>query len=147
MQAFMDTGFGIGLLLLLPLSLVDNAAYTGFVLFRGERKNTAKVLLFGTLIISAISVSLAVGMVALKGRIVLSISAFFPLAIVMFWAWYFALIPQLIIRKVLSKGDSWIPSNRRIKMIIFRIILGVILPVAQYLVHGILGNIFGISSD
>jgi len=137
-------GFGVGLLFLGPLSLVENVTYTIFVLLLGERKNSTKVLLFGTLFISAISFSAGVALISPEP---LKLSYLPGLSLALIWAWYFALIPQIIIRKVSSKGDPRTPPNRQTKMIIFRIILTAVLPAVLYLVHGILGGIFGIPSD
>ena len=140
MQYFLISGFGAGLLFFFPLSLVENAAYTVFVLFRGERKNSTKTLLFGTLIIAAISFSIAL---ALIFRDPFKLSNILSFATVLIWSWYFVLVPQLIVRKVLLR----IPPNRRIGMIVLRAILTVVLPAGLYVVHAILGSILGIPSD
>ena len=128
----------------LPLSLVENAAYSVFVLFRGERQNSTKALLFGTLIISVVSTLIALALIA---GFPYRFFDLLPLAITIFWAWYFALVPQLIIRKALPKGDTKTLPDRRLKMILFRIVLTVVLPVGLYLVHGLVGFVFGLPSD
>lgn len=140
MQDFLISGFGAGLLLFFPLSLIENAAYTVFVLFLGERKNRAKTLLFGTLIIAAISFSIAV---ALISQVPFTLSSVLRFVIVLIWPWYFVLVPQLIVRKVLSR----IPPNRRTKMIVLRALLTVVLPAGLCVVHAILGSILGIPND
>ena len=137
-------GFGVGLLFLLPLSLLENAVYSVFVVFRCQRQNSTKALFLGTFIISVISISITL---ALIFRGPYSVSYFLPLTIALFWAWYFVLIPQLIIRKLLSKADTQTWLNRRFKMILLRIILTVVLAAGLYLIHGILGIIIGIPSD
>jgi len=144
MRSFLDMGFGVGFLFLLPLSLLENAVYSVFVVFRGQQQNSTKALFLGTFIISVISISITA---ALISRGPYSVSDFLPLTIALFWAWYFALIPQLIIRKLLSKADAQTWLNRRLKMILLRIILIVVLAAGLYLIHGILGNIIGIPSD
>lgn len=163
-NGFMTMGFGVGLLLLGPVSLVENAVYTTFVFFRGERRNTAKALLLGTLIISALSILIYIGLIVLTSEIGLIVltseraefsepqipfPVFFGLAVLIpiFWAWYFVFVPQIIIRKVLSKGGPGTAPNRRYTTVIFRIILTVVLPAALYITNGIMGHIFGIPSD
>lgn len=139
MQDFLISGFGAGLNLFFPLSLIENAAYTAFVLFLGERKNRTKTLLFGTLIIAAISLSIA----ALISQVPFTLSSILRFIIVLIWPWYFVLFPQLIIPKVLSR----IPPNRRIGMIVLRALLTVVLPAGLFVVHAILGSILGIPTD
>jgi hypothetical protein len=144
MRSFFYLGFGVALLFFFPLSLAENAAYSVFALFRGERQNSTKALLFGTFIISVISTSIAIAFIA---EVPFKFPGLLPLATTIVWAWYFALVPQLIIRKVLPKGDSKTLPDRHLKMILLRIVLTVVLPVGLYLVHGLLGLVFGIASD
>jgi hypothetical protein len=137
MSSFFGMGFGVGLLFLLPLSLLENAAYSAFIIFRGQRQNSTRALFFGTFIISVISFSIAFALLFREPFVFLYL---LPLAIALFWAWYFVLIPQLIIRKLLSSRETQTWPNRYLKMILFRIILTVVLPAALYLIHGILGK-------
>jgi hypothetical protein len=137
-------GLGVGLLFLLPLSLLENAAYSVFVIFRGQRQNGTKALFFRTFIISLISISIAVALIA---KDPFEFRYLLPLAIALFWAWYFVLIPQIIIRELLSKGDTRTWPNHNLKVILLRSILSVILPAGLYLIHGLLGHIIGIPSD
>lgn len=144
MRGFFLAGFGIGLLFFLPLGLVENALYSAVVLLRGEGRNSIRALLFGTLFISIILTSIAMALIHGAKE---SFSEFSPWALTIFWAWYFALVPQLILRRILSKGHTMTLPNRRHKTILLRIVLTVVLPVGLYLVHGLLGNVIGIPSD
>jgi len=144
MHGFLITGFGVGMLILIPLSLIENAAYSAFVLFRGEQKNSTKAIFIGTLIISATTTPVAAALMVPRPY-----ASDYPLAVavVLPWAWYFALIPQLILRKILFKRDTKTVSDRRLTTILLRIVLTFAILAGLYTIHGFLGYVIGIPSD
>jgi hypothetical protein len=144
MRAFLYLGFGMSLLFFLPLSLAENVAYSALVFFRGERRNTIRALLFGTLAVSLISTLVGFALIV---RPPVVLSDLLGWAMASCWAWYFVLVPQAIIRKILFRGDTKTPPYSKLKMIFLRTLLTLVLPGALYLVHGILGYLFGMSSD
>jgi hypothetical protein len=133
-------GFGSALLFYFPLSLIENVIWTVVILIRGEGWNSIRALLLGTLGISFISSLIALGLIGESpwGPVVL-----WPLIITSFWAWYFAFIPQLLIRTILSRCCP----DRRPRKVLWRIVLTVVLPAVLYLAHGLLGIISGMPSD
>lgn len=144
MNSLLTMGFGVGLLFLIPLSLIENAVYSVYVLFRGEKKNSHKAIIFGTLIISFLTTSVATALTVPRPD-----TADYPLAlaVVLPWAWYFALIPQLILRKPLFKRDAKATSDRRLALILLRIVLTIAILAGLYMIHGFLGYGLGIPSD
>jgi hypothetical protein len=144
MRDFFYLGFGMALLFFLPLSLAENVVYSAFVFFRGEHRNSIQILLPVTFIISLISTM--VGLALIEGPPVV-LSDILGWAMVLFWSWYFVLVPQAIIRKVLFQGDTKTPTNSKLKTVLLRTSLTLVLPGALYLVHGVLGYLFGMPSD
>jgi hypothetical protein len=146
-QSLFHWGFwGMGLLFFFfPLSLVENALYTIFILFRGEQENQKRVLIIVTAVISIICTPIA-HKLAEDGQSGPPNLLF--LAITIFWSWYFLLVPQVILRAILRKIELKHPSTSPLRNVLGRLAFTIILPVALIIVHAFLGNIvFGITPD
>ena len=144
MQDFIILGFGMGLHLLFLASPIENVVYTIFVLVLGERKIRTKTLLFGTLFLALMSTTSFFIYMALEYRE--EPFEFFlklPFWMLLIWSWYFVLVPQFIVRKVLSR----IPPNRRIWMVVFRVLLSIVLPLGLCGAHAYLGSLWGIPNN
>jgi hypothetical protein len=140
MRDFLSMGFGIALLFYLPLSLVENLIWSLVILIKGEKGNSPRALFWGTLGISSVSALIAFRLIGWRPW---GPSDLLPLIMAGLWAWYFILVPQLVIRWALTKWGQ----GCRSKMVILRIVFTVVLPMLLYLAHGGLGLIAGISSD
>jgi len=143
---FFNLGFwGMGLsLFFLPLSLIGNGIYSIFVLIFDEKRNVSRTLLIGTIIISIICSS--VGQMIVN-RTWEPLNAFYVIGTVL-WLWYFILVPQMLIRLIISKIKKTESAGLRLRRAILRLVLTALLPFGLCVLHIIIGvYVFGITPD
>jgi hypothetical protein len=122
----LSQGFwGMGLsFFVLPLSLIGNGIYSIFVLIFDEKRNVSRTLLIGTIIVSIICSS--VGLM-IANRTWEPLNVFYMIGTVL-WLWYFILVPQMLIRLIISKIKKTESAGLRLRRAILRLVLTALLP-------------------
>ncbi len=137
--------WGMGLsFFFLPLSLIGNGVYSIFVLIFDDKLSVFRTLLIGTIIISIICASVGLMIINYTWE---PLNVFYVIGTVL-WLWYFILVPQMLIRLIISWIKKTESEGPRIIRVMLRLVSSAFLPLGLCVLHIIIGShVLGITPD